>query len=595
MDMRPPPASPALTPAVIDWILQGLSDGGIVVRSSLIGCVAFILSGCATTGASTGSGKVAGEFTSPDELKQQAPPAEIFGGGTRPVDRWVLTGPLPARVELAAHREESPWQRQLEAAGAKRPGLVFLSEQMHCVARETGLFLLANKASPDPSLDRFIHSRCGAVTGASANAWISGDTRPEETDEAAARRMQDGLSQLLAKSLSSGNLEAGIWFGRKENQLVAMVSWETRLAQLEPVEVRPGATGQVIIRGEALMAAGSVSGVITHGRFGVEDCVPDHNVALPKFSFACPADPSDASVSLELLGTPPGRVLGSDLVHLILWPPAGDPKVYVHSRTAAAIGDGSVLSLVNQVRANANLALLSIAPRESATAASLAPIYFAALTGHAPETHADAIALGLLAGWEVDGIVRDGRIASAWLSSEAGEDKLIEELLDLPSGRRTLLAPDARQVAIGQVKKGAASAAVVTTYAFFEARDYTAEEMRVLSRIAKERAARQRPEPKMIAGLRDQARKSAGLVQSGQSRPEEALNALAQAASRGGTRQVHTWGMESVSLDEVQLPDGVLDSKSAALGIAIGHYRPAGAAWGRYVVFLVMIDAPDSI
>jgi hypothetical protein len=567
----------------------------MVNRSSCIGCAALLLllAGCATAGSS--GGMVAGEFTSPAELsrlQQQPPPAEIFSGGMQPVDRWVLAGPLPARVELVAHREESPWQRQLEALAAKRPGLVFLSEQMHCVARETGLFFLANKASPDQSLDRFIHSRCGAVTGAGANAWISGDTRPEETDEAAAKRLQDGLAQLVAQSLGSGNLEAGIWFGRKQNQLVAMVSWESRLAQIEPVEVRPGAAGQVLIRGEALSAVGSVDGVITRGRFGVEDCIADRGVALPKFSFTCPADPADNNVALELLGTPPGRVLGTDLFHLILWPPAGDPKVYVHSR---ATENGDLLSLVNQARANARLAPLAIAPRESATAQSLAPLYFAALTGHAAETQADAIALGLLAGWEVDGIVRDGRITSAWLSGEGGEDKLVDELLDLPSGRRTLLAPDARQVAIGRVKKGAASAAIVTTYAFFEPKDYTAEELRVLSRIAAERAARRRPEPKMIAGLRDQARKSAAMVQSGQSQPREALNALAQAASRGGTRQVHTWGMESQSLDALQLPDGALDGKSAALGIAVGYYRPAGAAWGRYLVFLVMVDAPDTI
>jgi hypothetical protein len=53
----------------------------------------------------------------------------------------------------------------------------------------------------------------------------------------------------------------------------------------------------------------------------------------------------------------------------------------------------------------------------------------------------DAIAMGLMAGWEVNGSVLQGHFASQWQSYDADPEVLIETMLQMPLDRETLLNP----------------------------------------------------------------------------------------------------------------------------------------------------------
>ena len=45
--------------------------------------------------------------------------------------------------------------------------------------------------------------------------------------------------------------------------------------------------------------------------------------------------------------------------------------------------------------------------------------------------------------------------------------------------------------------------------------------------------------------------------------------------------------LEAVDLDHSTLPDVLFARRDLTLGLAVGHTRAPGAAWGQYVVFFV--------
>src|SRR5262249_32809559 len=116
----------------------------------------------------------------------------------------------------------------------------------------------------------------------------------------------------------------------------------------------------------------------------------------------------------------------------------------------------ALLEQINAVRKEAGLSALRLSDTESRTAAQLAPYYFAALTGGLEVTIADKVALGLLAGWDVDGMVREGHFASQW-THQRSPASLVEAAIASPFGRETLLDPAISLIAIGPIapKEGA--------------------------------------------------------------------------------------------------------------------------------------------
>ena len=96
-------------------------------------------------------------------------------------------------------------------------------------------------------------------------------------------------------------------------------------------------------------------------------------------------------------------------------PLSGTERVYRRVRYARPrVPDDSALFAqafveeLNVVRFQAGMQPMTLDPAQSETATRLAPQYFAALMGNQDERVADQVALGLLAGWDVEGATPRG-------------------------------------------------------------------------------------------------------------------------------------------------------------------------------------------
>ena len=116
-----------------------------------------------------------------------------------------------------------------------------------------------------------------------------------------------------------------------------------------------------------------------------------------------------------------------------------------------------MLAGLNATRVQAGLAPVRLAEAQSVTAARVARQYFAASLG--PSGLGDVaagalddmntIALGLLAGWQVVGTIRDGTFFSALVPRTRDAGRWVDYALSMPIGREALMAPEIEEVALG--------------------------------------------------------------------------------------------------------------------------------------------------
>jgi hypothetical protein len=363
------------------------------------------------------------------------------------------------------------------------------------------------------------------------------------------------------------------------------------------VTVAPAdASGVVVVRGTAPAKTEAMLGLINQGA-NVAKCEPDVSIPLPLFAFRCPMAAGDRSAWVEVSAQPEGRLLTSSIVLALARRDTG-PLDYVAAErgaAAAAIEPAAVLEGVNRARAAVKLPPVTLAPAQSATNAKLAPHFFqAGLDGD--QEKSDLVGLGLIAGWDVEGMIRDGNLFAALLSGDTDANAWLEYALDTPMGRHTMLTPGAQQIAIGAAPRDKVGGlgAVVTTYEFFGDDDHRADAHRVLLRIQRARLARGLSKPVPIAGL-DRLAAQAVLVRDGQKDAYDALSDGLAAERAHAGRSVRGWVVAVNDIETMPLPPELLASGQLAVGIEVTHFRPAGAPWGYYVVFLLIpgADAPQ--
>src|SRR6185503_8794253 len=318
-------------------------------------------------------------------------------------------------------------------------------------------------------------------------------------DEKLFADLSAGARKEIQSILKEGGQDAGIFFGRKAGLAVVALAVSHRRLLLEKNPMVPGPDGKVVVRGGLLQPAASIRAAINRGRFGFAKCARDPSVKLPRFSFECPALPEDEAAWLEVAAFPPGRILGSNVMEMLVWPAGKPGKTYVRlaqAKASAAPAEApslpDLVQSINDMRKEAGLSPLRLADQESRTASLLAPHYFAAISGAEPETTADQVALGLRAGWDVDGTVRYGTFVSTWVKDAASFGDVLRSALARPFGREALLDPAAERVAIGTVAadKDQVLAAVLSTYALFDGYKHDKDSGMVMARLAAARAER---------------------------------------------------------------------------------------------------------
>jgi hypothetical protein len=564
-----------------------------------------LLSFLAACGAAPGSaprlsGAVSSEQTTFPTQEQIAKiaaapaPARLFDDNAKDVPTWELTGPLPDAVERTPPRDDSPWGKLFLEAAAVRGEAVLATLAMHCLARENAAFYLANDALPAEMLERFIAARCGAPTGLAATAFqvITGDARTP--DDKLFAQFQGRVKELIDKTIKAGQLEAGLAYVRKGGRAVIALSVLPQTVRLDRTPLAAGPDGKVVLRGEALGAAVGLRALVNRGRHGYAECAVSPAVKLPRFEITCEAARDDEVAWLSVTALPPGRVLGMPLVEMLVWPSGAPGKVYAKLARGAGNAAGpsadELLKEINEVRKEASLPPLRLAEQESRTATQLAPHYFASLERGGDDVIPDQVALGLLAGWEVDGMVRNGHFVSTWVANASSGAEVVRSAISRPIGRETLLDPAAERVAVGPVATDRAHGAVFTTYSLFDAYRHDEDAKKLGTRLATLRAARGVPPPRMVVDFNAEADRAARSVQAGQRSPEEALSDLLQRISEKLGRNVRGWAAETTSLDRLEFPDNLQSLPVLTFGVGVAHHRRPGHAWGRFVVLLIVLD-----
>ncbi len=552
---------------------------------ALLGCA-----GCATTrGGAQFPAREELAALAEQEALAQVPPAEW-----RYVDRWTLTGPLPSAAQTTPHAPANAWETVLAEAAAGRPGTSLATEELHCTARELGTFALAHGGLPTRELSELISERCGATTPAVRVRQLSG-TAPESVhEEELFKAWSPQLRQMLEQELAGAPRVAGLWFGRKGEQALALIVSAERAAQLQPVPFVPGEDGVVHLEGELLARFEGLRALVNQGPHGTAPCTRAEALAPPKFAFDCPTRPGDTEAVIELGGRRPGRVLGEVIAAVRVFPFGQLPFEFARTPAAApAAGEdvtATFLSTLNGVRTEAGLAPLALAEKQSALAQRLAPGFFSLRAREGGAALADTVAVGMMAGWEVEGWITGGAFSADAVLATQGAAELVRTFLRRPFGREALMSPASGQLALGWAKDPSSTVlgALVTRYGALEPLAAEEEQRQVMVKLNAERERRGLPAANWVAPPKDaQAALDEGL-RSGKLGPKGALVELLERSAPALGGGTEGWVVETGSLEELSFGDELLGRPELGVVVVVSRYKPAKVPWARYVVLFVL-------
>jgi hypothetical protein len=519
------------------------------------------------------------DFPSPRELEDLGDvraPENLFSLDVHALESWRLEGPFPSSVGATPYSEAAAWSALLEEAARGRAGLVVPTEAMYCVARELGRFYLAHRGQPTDSLRRFIASRCHASVAQVGFAYVDGGVSPQHSEAQLYAHWEGAVAEIIRNGMIGGPRTAGIWFGRSDDHAVVMLAYGYRQARVEPFSPYVGSDGKLEIKGEALGPAAEIKALVNRGPFGVASCDSAAGVEPPRFHFVCEVDRRDLATHVSVTITPPDRLLSRGALSLLVWP--GDETVDVY-RLPEYVGPrpvferdsfpGDFADLLNDVRREAGLGPVELDRVQSGIAAELAPHFFAALFDREPEVTADLVALGMIAGWSVDGIVESGHFAEALLAENI--DRIaVGPMLETAQGRESV-------------------AAVFGTYSLFDECTHDAVAAEVYAKLEADRRERGLGAPERLAEIAGFCQQAANRVKGGVD-PADAMNALLRQSVEVLRTPVAGWISEAQNLEELEFPEEYLTSPSLRVAVAVTHHRPEGEPWGRYVVMLVVSE-----
>ena len=537
-------------------------------------------------------------FPSPADLSELPPapsPENLIVPPVDEVDAWTLEGPFPERVELAQHAPATAFERLLADQVVKREGLAVVSEAMYCAAREIGRFLLARQKPPPNTLMEYMAARCGAVGADFRPAWFHGEVPSGISDEALLAKWGSQVESLVQSSLAGGAAAAGLWFGRESGRAVVSIFTMQRRVIVTPFSPVV-AEGRVDFSGEALVKADQLVAHVNQGALGYAECELDPKQVLPRFGVSCPISPGDPMALIEVSLREPGRILA--LTALRVLARRDDEPGLTWQRRSWGASQPSATSAefaqalsaaVGRVRSGAELQPLGLSLAQSEQANDLVPHVIAASVGLGSPALADLAALGLFAGYQVDGPIKDASLATAVISGGLDTGRWLETALARPSGRAALLDPNARVLAVGSFtsEEPPFAAAIAVTYQLFGEENFQAAADRVFERVAAERAARGRAPPTRLSAAAPAVEAVAGSLPSGHLDPRGALEDALSRAAAATAAPLRGWVIEASQLGELKLPEELGDWESVQVAVAVGYYQPAGDPWGHYVALIV--------
>jgi hypothetical protein len=527
-------------------------------------------------------------------IPAKAPAAEIFGSKDVAVDEWTVESPpLPSD---APYDDPSPWGALLRDLTKTRGDAVSLSPAMRCAAAEIGRFYVSNRALPVERLRRFILARCGGDT-TNLNPYVWSAKAPASvSDDVIAAKARDALANAIEEPLAHGHHLAGLAMARDAKRVAVVFAIAEDEARLEPTTRQIDASRHVTIRGTARGDYSQIMGLVNRGDFGVSRCVSDPSVRAPRFAISCEVAPGDSFDWIEVLGQKRGRVMLHVVSDVLAYEGDGSAVRYKAKSygpaspvTSAPDFARALLSRINDVRKTAKLGSLTLAPKQSTENERLTGTLLDSALGQNDDS-ADKAAIGLLAGWDVEGgTIRDGHFFLGAVAPTHDATTWLEFAIERPIGRMAILDPDARVIAIGPAVLAEASGlgAAVTTYALFDSDDHTADAALFFRRIGEAREALGLPAPHRIDAP-DEMKKLTARVLREETTPQGALRAMLDSAAWQSGRTTYGYVLETNSVGAVDIPDVFLKPGPLSIALTVTHHRAPGAAWGQYVLFTLM-------
>lgn len=574
-------------------------------RRSLV-CTSVLLSclvGCGQA-ATSGGGQAAQAlmvFPKQDALASiaAAPPPKVELPRTAPaLDELGPVKTPEVSTSLDAWQPTSDWDRlfsKVVDAAAVKPQL---TAQMACAARAIGEFHLEHKAPPDMSAERFMVAVCGNVVPDVRIGYVTQEVPAKVSDEELFKNGSPKFEPLLSQYLPPDSTHAGFWFGRRANQVVSIILSAKETATLKPRPIAPNEQGDVVFEGTVNQAAQSFMGYINQGTGKAAACAVDMSVARPAFRIVCPMDPQDEAAWVQLLTMPPQRALGSVFLQaMVKRTPEVQPRYVVTKYGASAVVKTPeefttvVLDSLSRARKTAGLGPVKMARAESATAAKVAPHYFASVFGKEETRNADVIALGLLAGWDVQGMIRNAHFVST-TATTLDANRWLAMALEMPMGRHTLFAPELDEVALGPaiMTEQGITGALAIGYRFHRNADHSEDEKFLMTRVQQARQTMGLAAPQRILNYAPILHEELGKLNTNQVTPHEAMQKILDRSVASTNMSTRLLMIQTASLEELTLPDQILKKPSLRMDIGVTHFKAPGAAWAQYAIVVVFVD-----
>lgn len=519
---------------------------------------------------------------------------------TAPLERWELAGPFPATLGAGAVTDASPFTALLRAQTDRTGGRAVVSASMQCAAREIGRYLLRHEGSVPEPFASFVAGRCGGLNAHVGYASSRGTADPNASEATLAAEFRAELAREIAQVIdpARGPQNVGVWFGRDGDRILVALAVEPRRVALEPVPVAPDAQGQVTFQGRLLETAQRVVGQINQGEYESTACELDPAVRLPLFRMRCPVRAGDAAARVELSALPPGRFLSHTVLSAVVGAGRDESRTFEvtaddPTRTArdAQQARDVLTALVNEARQRAGVPPLDLAARESDTACQVTPVYFAnALGADGAESANDRLALGMMAGWDVDGaMIREGRFITMGGVADNNLARWVAWTLERPLGRTVLLDRGLRQVALCPwMNDGQVQGVLWSSYALYDDAEVPAEVEAVYRRLDAARRARGVNPAERLTALHAMMKTEAQTFARGGRGLDATLQVMLDRAVEATQSSMRGIVIPTSELDSIEFPRAVVEDPAARVAVQLVHWRAPDAAWGQAVVFLLV-------
>ncbi len=563
------------------------------------------LTGAACAPAATASGAASPSapivvFPSQRELAALPPTpvsGDAFATGVVAVDAWDFESLQP---EGAAYEDTSPWGGLVDEVARSRPGAITLDPALRCAANEIARVQIKKQGLPTTGFRRFAVARCGgAVADTVVQSWTA--TLPAKATEAdLVAHMHDEMAAVLEKALGAEPHQLFGFSAYREGREVRMVGVLARdEVRLETASRKVDSARNVTIRGTLRGEATTLTALVNQGATGVEHCTPDPTVSLPRFSATCHLAAGDDAAWVELAVQKKGRLLSTSLATLLVYAreeatqtykdPAIDTATAAHSASELT---ASLLDRLNTMRRAAKLQPVTLAPKQTAENTRLAGNLVVAGSGEDGQK-ADTIALGLMAGWDVSGLIRDGRFYLGESAPARDAKAWLDDASTRPLARIALFDKATKQVAIGAVVPTDVPAVAVafTAYSFFDTPNHDQEIEQLHTMLREARVARGL-KPHVRVAQTPQLSNEVGRVRDNGDATLPALNRAIQSINETTGRSVSGFTVDAHDVAAMKFPDSILTGEAGYVAIDVTHHKAPGAAWGQLAIFVVMVHAP---